>query len=116
MPDGILPAMIRIIVFLLLCFAEPLWAQQSPWVISALDWAKPRTAQELIRDPTLAPAIRMLVDLPQSRLEIHYPGGDEGSLWASELRGWLIALAIDPERIELVPGASQGRIELRIAN
>jgi hypothetical protein len=46
---------------------------------------------------------------------IRYPGGEEGLLWAHELRSWLTALGIPGEDQELVAGSHQAdRIELEL--
>ena len=48
-------------------------------------------------------------------LLIRYPGGEDGLLWAHELRSWLVALGIPLQDQELVAGSHQGdRIELEL--
>ena len=50
-------------------------------------------------------AVREMDSQQDSRLLLRYPGGDEGSLWVEELRSWLLALGVEPGRIELRPGS-----------
>jgi hypothetical protein len=90
------------------------WAADQ-WYVSSADWAQPRNGDALVRHPGLGAAVDRLMNSPGSSLELHYAGGDDGLLWASELRGWLIALGVGSPRIELVPGGGRGdRIELRV--
>lgn len=88
---------------------------EAPWRISAQEWAQPRHGDWLVTQPALAGAIAELQQDPQSRLQVRYPGGDEGVLWAEELQSWLVALGVASSRIELAPGSSKADlIELNI--
>lgn len=105
------------ILFLLLALglATPSFAGDTPLHITAGEWARPRAGIDLVRFPELAAAVRGLLASPDSSLAIRYPGGDEGSLWAGELRAWLVALGIPSVRIELVPGSSlPGQLDLQL--
>ena len=91
-----------IILFLLLA---PVAQAANPTVtISAIEWARPRHGEVITRLPGLPAVVRGLLESPERRIFIHYPGGEEGMLWAEELRSWLVALGIDSSRIELLPG------------
>ena len=81
-------------------------AANSDVSISAMEWARPRDGQTITQLPGLSNLIRQLLASSKNRLLVHYPGGEEGMLWAEELRGWLVALGIDSSRIELLPGTS----------
>ena len=99
-----------------------LWAAQ-PYVpdvrtftLSADDWARPRSGETIVEFQALRDmaAIWTAGD-GQATVEIRYPGGDEGSLWAGELADWLVALGIPSNRIQLTPGnARADRIDLLI--
>jgi len=95
-----------------------LWAagaHAEQWYISAAEWAQPRNGEALVRHGGLAAAVDHLLSKPGSSMELHYAGGDDGLLWASELRGWLIALGVESRRIELVPGSGKtDRIQLQV--
>ncbi|VAX09451.1 hypothetical protein MNBD_GAMMA25-2074 [hydrothermal vent metagenome] len=67
----------------------------------------PRSVAHLVAFPPLAQAVGQLRVHPDSRLQIHYPGGDEGMLWLNELQSWLVALGVSSERMELIPGSSR---------
>ncbi len=86
--------------------------ESGPWVIEAIDWARPRHGEWLVQEPALAEAMDALQRHGGS-LEIRYPGGDSGSLWAGELRAWLVALGLASEQIQLRLGAASAQqIEL----
>ncbi len=85
------------------------------WDISASEWARPRHGDWLVRQPALVAAVEQLQQDPDARMQIYYPGGDEGLLWADELQAWLVALGVGSDRIERVPGSGAAdRVQLRI--
>ncbi|QKT03092.1 hypothetical protein HUS23_04355 [Ectothiorhodospiraceae bacterium 2226] len=102
----------------LLCAFLSLPAVASPWSISAEAWAMPRHGERVLQLPAVAAALEAAAAQPDARLTVRYPGGEAGTLWAQELRGWLIALGLDSDRVELVPGAPRRdvvELELRPA-
>ncbi len=104
----------RSLLFALLLIAANAAAEDSPLFITAAEWAQPRTGTAVMHYPALATAVARLQ--AGQRLQLLYPGGDEGSLWASELQAWLVALGLPSQRIELLPGSSrEDAIEVRIA-
>jgi hypothetical protein len=85
------------------------------WTLSAEQWARPRSGARLVTMEPLGEVVRQLHEGGERRLFIGYPGGEEGSLWAHELRSWLVALGIPSQRIQLSAGSSQaGALDLRI--
>lgn len=85
------------------------------WEISAAQWARPRHGDWLASQPSLVAAVEQLQQFPEAHLQIHYPGGDEGVLWAEELQSWLVALGLSSARIERMPGSGAAdRIEIRV--
>lgn len=99
----------------LLLFCAQLEAMAAPVTISATEWARPRSGEALTALPALAESVQRLLQTPGATLEIRYPGGDEGSLWARELQAWLVALGIASARIELVAGGSHAdAVELAV--
>ncbi|SCZ50675.1 hypothetical protein [Thiohalomonas denitrificans] len=93
-------------VFLLSLIALCTSAIANPEAITAEEWAQPRNGDVLINHAALSNAVSTILEEPDALLEIRYPGGDEGNVWALEVRAWLIALGIASNRIELVPGSS----------
>ncbi len=73
--------------------------------ITAAQWDRPRSGDFVTGIPALREALQA-VDRPAGRhLRIRYPGGEQGLLWAEELRGWLVALGLGSSRIHIAPGA-----------
>ncbi len=106
----------RLLPLLLLCMLVPVRAEQH-WVVDAEAWDRPRSARMVLGLEPVREAVRGLMLLPGSRLEIRHAGGEAGSLQASELRDWLIGLGIDPDRIETVPApVPRGQIELQLVS
>jgi hypothetical protein len=102
----LLPAFCLLLAATAAAAAEPLY-------VTAVEWAQPRTGAALMQHPALARAMHELQ--PGQSLQLLYPGGDEGSLWASELQAWLVALGLSSQRIELLPGSPrEDAIELRV--
>lgn len=88
-------------------------AAESPLYLTAAEWAQPRTGSALTQHPALGQAMQGMA--PGARLQLIYPGGDEGSLWARELQAWLVALGLSSQQIDLLPGSRRDdAIELRV--
>jgi type IV pilus biogenesis protein CpaD/CtpE len=65
-------------------------------------WAPPRSGFYVAQLEALNPLIRRFNAQADGGVVIRYARGDEGSLWAAELRAWLVALGIPSTRIRLV--------------
>jgi len=100
----------------LFCATQPLRAQASPtYVLTQSAWSVPRTTQSVLAMPALQKTVRAYDKHPKSHIQIHYPGGDEGTLWAAELRSWLVSLGVASRHIELLPGTRKsGQLELQV--
>jgi hypothetical protein len=87
--------------------AEPVSAL--PGAVPYEVWDRPRSGRTLLVVPAVRDAIAALLAQPEARLRIRHPAGVEGVLQAEELRTWLIAHAIDPDRLVLqaAPAARQ---------
>ena len=90
------------LVTLLLWSVPAVSAQYS---IHAEEWARPRSGEAILE----LPAIRnLMIDFdrqPGSRIEIRYPGGEAGVLWAEELIDWLVALGVPSSSIDAAVGS-----------
>ena len=106
----------KITVLLSLLLISPLLlAETMQWVLSADAWASPRDGQTVSRLSPLPEVISSWSESGGRRLLIRYPGGEEGLLWAHELRSWLVALGVPLDHQELVAGSHQAdRIELEL--
>jgi hypothetical protein len=74
------------------------------YTITAEDWARPRSGERVAQLPALRGLASEIEQHPHVRILVRYAGGDDGLLWAEELRGWLVALGISGRRIQLRPG------------
>lgn len=103
------------LIFLILLFGfSPLKAEPE-LLLGRAEWSVPKTADAILAMPVLQEAMKQLQASEQSILKIYYPGGDEGSLWAIELRGWLVSLGLEADRMQLVSGSQyQDRLQLQI--
>ena len=92
-------------------------ADSSPadnYLLTAEMWARPRSGKAVLAMPPVRDVVQKLIQTSGSHLLIRYPGGDEGSIWAEELQGWLISLGIEPTLIEMRPGSTPEQIELQL--
>lgn len=86
------------------------------FVLKASDWNVPRTSEAILAMPALHETMILYNKDPKSQIRIHYPGGDEGTLWVTELRSWLVSLGLASRHIELLPGSRDpGQIELEVS-
>ncbi len=79
-------------------------APRSEWSLTAEEWLRPRDGQRVLGFDALAAAVHAWDHNSGSVITIRYPGGDEGSLWAVQLRDWLIALGVPSSAILTAPG------------
>jgi len=94
-----------LVLLLVLSCTMAVAATDTPLQITATEWAQPRSGERLLHHPALVAVVHQLQSHPGAALEIRYPGGDNGSLWARELQAWLVALGIESARIHLLPGS-----------
>lgn len=80
----------------------PAYAEQ--YEITSDQWARPRSGGRIIAFEPLQKLVRHLDEQASDVVVIRYAGGDEGLLWAEELRGWIIALGISGDRVRLHAG------------
>lgn len=84
------------------CLAISMTAQADRLPLPEDLWAQPRSGDLILAQPLLKQSVEALLEDPGARLRIYYGKGDEAMLQAEELRAWLIALAVDGGRIELI--------------
>ena len=64
-------------------------------------WDRPRSGQIVLEQPALKQVVKAYLGQPGVRLIIHHAARQESLLHAEELRAWLVALAVEAERIAL---------------
>lgn len=110
-----------LLLAMLMFFAPTVTAQgTASWTLKASEWSRPRNAAAVIAMQPVAEAVRAWQaaasqDDHRSRLQLLHSSGEEGGLWAAELRDWLIALGVPATAIEMTPaGLPAERLELRV--
>ncbi len=104
--------MIRGLPLLIMSISMAVCSAESVQVITAEDWARPRSGESLVRIPALKRTVRDYLnqksnqessqnDQRGQRIFIRHPRGEEGVLWAEEVRGWLVALGLPSTDIAL---------------
>jgi len=84
-------------------------------LLHANEWSVPKKTTTLLAMPAINKSMKKLQANTGSVLKLKYPGGDEGTLWANELRSWLVALGLSSKRINLVQGSAiSTTIELEV--
>ena len=101
----------KMTAFLLLLFSAlpGAHAETHHWVLSGEAWARPKDGHSVTRLPLLAEVINRWSESAGQRIPIRYRGGEEGLLWAHELRSWLVALGVPLSDQELVAGTHRAR-------
>lgn len=69
--------------------------------ITADRWATPRSGETVAGWSELRELMAAFDRQPDTRIVIHHPPGETGSLWAEELRSWLVSLGVPSSRIML---------------
>lgn len=99
---------IRLLVLLLLTLPVSLLAESI--TITADQWASPRSGGSITRFERLNKLVQTLDQSPNNRILIRYAEGENGTLWAEELRSWLVSLGIPSGRIVLNAGLGQSDV------
>lgn len=89
---------------LLLGAATASAAPLGEWSLTAEEWLRPQDAERVLRSDALSAAVHAWDAHPGSAVTIRYPGGDEGLLWAAQLKDWLVALGVPSAAIQTAPG------------
>ena len=108
---------VKILLFTAAVLLSPgVSADSDYWSLSADSWARPRDGSSVAAMAPLPEAVAQWSANTDRRLVIHYPGGEDGQLWAFELRSWLVALGVPQDSQELVAGSQQAdRIEIELS-
>lgn len=89
------------VIVLLAMLGGPVYAERV--VLPADLWDRPRSGDIILALPGLRHGVALLLEYPEARLLIRHGKDEESMLQAEELRAWLVALAVDGARLELIP-------------
>ncbi len=104
-----------VLVLLMSCFysTHALSNEMVQTELKAEQWDMPRQGERLLRLPALNKFIKQWQQQSQQRIEIRYPGGEEGELWVNELMDWLVALGVPSDKLHTVQGSgAEDKIQL----
>ncbi|RKZ69700.1 MAG: hypothetical protein DRQ44_02705 [Gammaproteobacteria bacterium] len=74
-------------------------------VLYAEQWEIVRTGESILSLPILNKIINAWLNDRQKKIEIQYPGGEEGEFWVQELTDWLVSLGIPSNHMVISPGS-----------
>ena len=108
--------LVRILVLLCFMFSSVTSCLAAGnYILGNEQWSLPKNVASILQMPAIKSTLSDFEKSPASTLLILYPGGDEGTLWANELKAWLVSLGISSGQIELRPGSSDiNTIEMRV--
>ena len=90
-------------------------AHAGSYTITPEMWMQPRSGQIMLRMPPVRAAVHDWLKHPGSKLVILHSGDDMGSLWASEVRDWLVSLGIPSADIrQQVSGQDENAVTLEV--
>ncbi len=74
-------------------------------VLYAEQWELTRSGESVLSLPVLNSLVNTWLKDKQKKIEIQYPGGEEGEFWVQQLADWLVALGIPSDQMIIVPGS-----------
>ncbi|VAW62430.1 hypothetical protein MNBD_GAMMA11-3123 [hydrothermal vent metagenome] len=94
-----------LILLLGVLFTLNVYAAKNSAVLHAETWDVARHGEVLLKVPELSGIVNEWQKKLQQKIELRYPGGEEGELWVEELKDWLVSLGVPSDNIEMVPGS-----------
>jgi len=85
-------------------------AEGSGLVLRAEQWEAAREGERLLALPALKQLVNDWAARPDQKIELRYPGGEEGELWVVELMDWLVSLGVPSKYMSAVPGSGEADI------
>jgi len=82
------------------------YAQDVNIELRAESWDIPRHGETLLTVPELSMVMQKWMIDPSRKIELRYPGGEEGELWVEELKDWFVSLGVPSSIIQLAPGSN----------
>jgi hypothetical protein len=78
--------------------------------LRAEQWELSRNGERLLSIDGMAGIVEKWSSDNHQKIELQYPGGEEGELWVHQLMDWLVALGIPSANLVAVPGSGQGDV------
>jgi len=83
---------------------------QNELKLHAEQWELARNGEQLLQIPVLNKVVNTWLLKEGYRIELQYPGGEEGELWVDELMDWLVSLGIPSKSLVAVRGSGEADI------
>lgn len=74
-------------------------------VLYAEQWELARSGESILELPVLNQVVNKWLLDKDNKIEIQYPGGEEGELWVQQLTDWLVSLGVPSGDMLVVPGS-----------
>lgn len=98
-----------------MCAANIAIASPVETELRAEQWELARNGERLLGNDGLADVVNGWSGDRSQKIELQYPGGEEGELWVSQLMDWLVALGVPSANLVAVPGSGRADvIRLRV--
>jgi hypothetical protein len=94
----------RIFTSLIILICATTTVHAGSYEVTADEWARPRSGSRIISIASLQKVVDAIAQQPGTVVTVQYAGGDEGLLWAEELRGWFVALGVAGDQLVLRSG------------
>ena len=96
----------KLLILLICLMSSKLTAQASDIQLQAETWEVSRHGELLIKIPELSTIVNKWSENTEQKIELRYPGGEEGLLWVEEFMDRLVSLGVPSSAIQLLPGSS----------
>jgi len=81
----------------------------SVWILPAEQWEAGQDGNHILQIPVLKSLMQNWIQQYDAnnvlRIELQYPGGEEGELWVQELADWLVSMGLPSKHIFMVPSS-----------
>ena len=75
------------------------------WELHAEQWELARSGESVLSLPVLNQLINAWLLEKHRKIEVQYPGGEEGEFWVQELTDWLVSLGVPSNHMVIIPGS-----------
>ena len=75
------------------------------WELHAEQWELTRSGESVLSLPVLNQLINAWLLEKHRKIEVQYPGGEEGEFWVQELTDWLVSLGVPSNHMVIIPGS-----------
>ena len=74
-------------------------------LLYAEQWELARSGESILLIPVIKQIVNSWMQNKDKKIQIQYPGGEEGELWVQELTDWLVSLGIPSSHMVTAAGS-----------